>query len=124
VNHPVVVGILEGAGGLGGNPECILHWQLRLASQTVTETLPFDEGHGEPELPSRFPRVVNGEDMRVLQAGCEPNFSLETLRAECRSQLGMQHLKSHRSVVPPVMSEVDCCHPPAAELALDAIAVG
>ena len=110
VNHSVVVGILERPGGVGGNPKCILHRQLRLAPQAVAETLPFDEGHGEPELPGGFPGVMNSEDMGVLQAGGEPDFTLEAFGAERRRQLGVQHLEGDRAVVPEVVGEVDRGH--------------
>ncbi len=123
VNHPVVVGILERPGGVGGNPKCILHRQLRLAPQAIAEALTFDEGHGEPELPGGFPGVVNREDMRVLQAGGEPDFTLEAFGTERRRQLRVHHLQGHLAVVPEVAGQVDRGHAPAAELALEEVAV-
>jgi hypothetical protein len=43
---------------------------------------------------------MNREDMRVLQAGGEPDFTLEAFGTESRRQLGVQHLEGHLAVVP------------------------
>ena len=59
VDHAVVVGVLKRPGSVRGDPERDIHRELRLATQPVAETLPFNEGHGEPELPGGCPGVVH-----------------------------------------------------------------
>jgi hypothetical protein len=123
VDHAVVVGVLKGTGRIGGNPKRNLHRELLLAPKAIAETLPFDEGHGEPELSGTFSRVVHREDMRVLEAGDRLDFTLEALRAQAGSQLGVQDLESDMPAVLDVPREIDSGHSPAAELALDPVAV-
>ena len=65
------VGVLERAGRLGGDPDRGVHRQLPLALQSVAERLALDVRHGEPELAGGLARVVDGENVRVLQPGGE-----------------------------------------------------
>jgi hypothetical protein len=66
---------------------------------------------------------MNSEDMRVLQAGREPDFTLEAFGTESRRELGMQDLKGHLAVVPQVVRDVDRGHAAAPELMVEAVAV-
>ena len=50
--------------------------------QTVAERLSLHVGHGEPELPRRLARVVDGEDVGMLEPRGEPDLPLEALGAE------------------------------------------
>ncbi|MGH8570392.1 MAG: hypothetical protein ACREXU_20910 [Gammaproteobacteria bacterium] len=59
----------------------------------------------------------------MLQAGGKADLALESVGAERRGKLGMEHLERHRPVVPQVASEIDGGHAPAPELALECVAV-
>jgi hypothetical protein len=61
--------------------------------------------------------------MRVLQAGCEPDFTLEAFGTEGRGELGVQYLKGHLAVVLQIVREVNRGHAAAPELAVEAVAV-
>ena len=60
----------------------------------------------------------------MLQPGGELDLALEALGAERGGELGMQHLERDRAVVLEVLGEVDRGHAAAAELALEAVAIG
>ena len=98
--------------------------ELPLPAEPVAERLALDERHGEPELAGRFARVVDGQDVGVLQPGGELDLALEALGAERGGELGEEHLEGDRAVVPEVLGEVDDGHAAAAELALERVAVG
>jgi hypothetical protein len=67
---------------------------------------------------------VDGEDVRVPQPGGDPDLLEESLRSERGGQLGPQDLEGDGPVVPQVVGEVYRGHAAAAELALDAVAIG
>ena len=50
VDDAVLVGVVQRAGRLAGDPERVLHRELPLPAEPVAEALALDEGHGEPEL--------------------------------------------------------------------------
>ena len=119
----MLVGVVERAGRLPRDLERVLHRELPLAAEPVAEALALDERHGEPEPAGGLARVEHGEDVGVLQPGGEADLALEPVRPERGGQLGVEHLERHRPVVPEVLGEVDGGHAPAAELALDRVAV-
>ena len=119
----MVVGVLQGPGRVRGDPERDLHGELRLAPESVAETLPFDEGHGEPELPGSVPGVVHREDMGMLEAGDRFDLALEALGAERLGQLRMKHLEGDEPLVPEVDREEDRGHAASPELTLNAVAI-
>jgi hypothetical protein len=59
----------------------------------------------------------------MLQPGGEADLALEALGAEAGGQVQVEELERDRSVVPEVLGEPDRGHPPAAELALEGVAV-
>jgi hypothetical protein len=64
---------------------------------------------------------MDRQDVRMVELGCDPNLSKETLRAERRRDFGGQNLQRDRTVVFPVLSQVDRAHAAATELALDQV---
>ena len=81
VDHAVPVRVLERPGGLGGDPERPVHRQLPLPPEPIPQRLALDERHGEPELAGGLARVVDSQDVGVLQPGGELDLALEALGA-------------------------------------------
>jgi hypothetical protein len=89
-----------------------------LESGVVVERLPLGV---DPEESRRYvvgdlqqslenverPRVVDGQDVRVLKPSCEPDLALEPLTAERGPELRMEDLKRYRPAVPQIASEKD-----------------
>jgi hypothetical protein len=98
-----------------------------LAAQVVPQALALDVRHGEPDAaPTLAPgvnlsRVVDGNDVGMLQPGAELDLAEEAIGPDGLGQLRMEHLQGDRTLVTEVMRQVDHGHPTAAELALDAV---
>ncbi len=59
----------------------------------------------------------------MVEAGRGFDLAQKAVRTQGRRKLGLQNLDSDRAMVLEVCGEVDCCHPTAAELALDRVTV-
>ncbi len=77
VHDAVVMSILERLGRFTRNPKRVLHPELPLPPQPVPQRLALHEWHGEPELAGGLVRVVDGENVWVLEPGGEPDLALE-----------------------------------------------
>ena len=60
----------------------------------------------------------------MIEPSADRGSPEESLRAECSGDLGVHHLERHVAVVLEVVREIDRRHAAAAELTLDAVAVG
>ena len=123
VSHALVVCVLEGLGRLPRDPERFLHRELLLPPQPVPQRLALDVRHGEPEVAGGLARVVNGEDVGMLQACGELDLPLEPVGPDGDGELRKQHLQRDGAVVLEVASQVDGGHAAAPELALEHVAV-
>ena len=124
VDDAVRVGVAQGAQHLGGDAQGLVERKLALACHPLPEGLALHVRHGIPQPAGGLARVVHGEDVRMLQAGGDPDLLEESLRSERGGELGAQDLERDGAIVPEVVREVDHGHAAAAELALDAVAVG
>ena len=105
-------------------PTAAVGVELHLPGEPRAERLPLDVGHGVVEQPGGFARVMEREDVGVLQPGGGLDLALEALGAEGGAELGPQDLQRDPPAVLEVFGEVDRGHPAAAELALDPVALG
>ena len=69
----------------------------------------------------RCSRVEDADDVRVLKAGGEADFLLETIGAERRRDLGMEDFQRDRSIVSEVVREKHGGKPTASQFAVDPI---
>ena len=60
----------------------------------------------------------------MLQPGGEANLAEKAVGTQACGDLRVQHLEGDRPIVLEVLHQIDRGHAPAAELALDAVAVG
>ena len=60
----------------------------------------------------------------MLQPRGGADFTQETLTAECRAEVRMQHLDRYITIVLQIVREIHGSHAAGAELAVDAVAVG
>ena len=92
--------------------------------EPVAKRLAAHEWHDIEQRAVGVSRVVQRQDVRVLQVGGDLNFLEEPLRAERRREIRLEHLERDISVVPQVVSDIHRGHAALAELPLDAVAVG
>jgi hypothetical protein len=123
VHRAVAVGEVKGERPLAGEPHGVWDGELALPAEPIPEALALDVGHGEPQPTAGLAGIVDREDVGLLEAGGEPDLSKEALGAEAKSQLGVEHLEGDRPVVAEIAGQPDSSHAPAAELALERVAV-
>ena len=85
--------------------------------------LALEEGHGVPEPAGRLARVVDRQDVWMLESRSETDLSKEPLGPKLGRQLGMEDLERDGTIVPDVVGQVDHRHAAAAELTLERVAV-
>ncbi len=122
MHHSLPVRIAQGIRYFLGNRERGGKLQRPLTVQACAQRLAHDERHYVIEESVRLARVVERENVRVLEAGGHPDLLQEPLRPEDRGELLTQHFHRHLAVVPDVVGEVDGRHPTPADLTLDGIA--
>jgi hypothetical protein len=110
VDDAVVVGVLERLGRVARDPERLVHRKASLPPEPVAERLALHVGHGEPEPAGGLTRIVDRQDVGMLEPGGEADLPLEPVGAEGGGQLRQQHLERHRPVVLEVAGEIDHGH--------------
>jgi hypothetical protein len=124
VDHPVTVGIVEGTRHFPRDAYRCLDRKLRLSIQAVTQRFAFHVGHDVEDGPVYLSRIVQRQDVGVLQVRRGLDLLQESLGADHRRELGPQHLEGNPAVVPDVVRQVHGSHAARPELALDAVTVG
>jgi len=124
VDHAVAVGFGERIGDVAEDPHRVADGQLARLGQLVAKGEAVDVGHDVEEQPIGGARVVQRQDVGVLQRGRHLDLAEEALFAERGGELLAQDLHGDLAVVLEVVREIDRGHAPRAELALDAVAVG
>ncbi len=123
VDNPASVRVPQRIGHLAGNPERFGNRELPVASEPGAEGLAVDEGHHVKQEPRRLARLVERQDVGMLEVGGRPDFGQEPLGAEGRGELGVQHLDGDVAVVLQVVGEIDRGHPALPKLAVDPVAL-
>ena len=102
--------------------ERIRHGELLLAVDPLAQRLPLHEGHDVVEDPALVPRIVEPEDVRVLQVGGRLDLGQEALPADHGGEFGLQDLDRDLAAVLHVLGEVDDGHAALAQALEDAVA--
>jgi hypothetical protein len=94
-----------------------------LAGEPLPQGFPPDEGHDVvEEAAAGIPRVVERQDVGVIERRGDPDLAGEPVGAEQRSELGPEDLDRHLAVMLEIVRQVDGRHPAPAELALEGVA--
>ena len=105
-------------------PHRLVDGELPLALEARAKRLAFDVRHHVVQQAVRLAGVEQRQQVRVLQVRRDLDLAQESLGAEHRGELRLEHLDRDVAVVLEVVREVDRRHAARAELALDAVAVG
>jgi hypothetical protein len=94
-----------------------------LAKQTVPDGFPLHVGHYVVEQAGCLSGVMEGKDVRVGEPRLDSDLTQEALAPERGRDPRMEHLDGYQTMVPEIFRQVHRAHAPAAELALDHVAV-
>ncbi len=123
VHHVLGVGVGQRVGHLDQDLHGLVDRQLALAADPVTEIVPVDGGHHVVEKALGLARVVQRQDVRMLQPGRDLDLPEEALRTHGRRQLAAQHLHGDFAPVLHVLGQVHDGHAAAPQLALEQVAI-
>ena len=124
VHDAVAMSVVERLGHFAGDPKRLVQAQLLLALQPLAQRLAGDERHDVIKEPAGLARVVQRQDVGVLQLGREPDLPQEPLDPDRARHFWVDHLDRGRAVVFQVVREVHGRHPATSELALDHVMAG
>ncbi len=100
----VAVGVGQGIGHFAGDPHRLLDRERTLGDQQIPEGLTRGERHHVVEAATSFAGVVQGENVRVLQGGCDLDLAIESIPADRGRQLRLEDLD--RDI--PIMAKIPC----------------
>lgn len=101
----------------------LVNGKLRLSAEPIPETLALQKGHDVVQDATGLPGVEQGENVRMLELGGDPDLPQEPLAPQ-RAQLTAKHFDSDRPVVLEIPGMEHRSHCSMAELPLDQVAVG
>src|SRR5207302_1651988 len=82
----LVVRVVQRVRHLPRDPQGVLERQSLVATQPITQRLALDVRHDVVENARRFPGVVHGENVGVIERGCDLDLPQEALGAEPRGE--------------------------------------
>jgi hypothetical protein len=118
----VPVGVVEGVGHLRGDAHGLVHRQRAFLLKPVAERTVLHDRHHEVEEPARLARVVQRQDVRMIEPCREADLAEEPLPPECLRDASAKHLDCDVALVSEVVREVHGGHAACAEFAFQAIA--
>jgi hypothetical protein len=113
----------ERVGDILSDPNRVLERELLLAGDPLAQGVSFDVRHHVVQMAVGLAGIVEREDVRVTELSGDLDLPEEALRPKAGRQFAVQHFDGNRSVVPEISGEVNRGHPPAAELALERVAM-
>ena len=123
VHDAVLVRVRERVRDLPGEPQGLVDGERLLAPEQRAQRVPLHVRHHAVDVAGRLPRVVEGEDVRVLQRGRDADLAQEAVGGESGDQIRMEDLDRDVALVAEVAREVDDRRRAPAQLPLEAIAV-
>ena len=122
VDHAAPVCVRQRVGDLAGDAQRFGYGEQPVAHEPRAQRLAVHERHDVEQEAAGLARVVQWQDVRVLQVGRGADFREESLGAEGSGEVGMQHLDRDLARVLEVVREVDGGHPALPEFALEPVA--
>ncbi len=124
MDHAVRVRVVEGRGGVPSDADRLLDWKQLLAVEPLAQGFALHVRHHVEEEPIRLARVVQREDVGVIQLGDDLDLAEKPVGSDGGCQLGPEDLHRDLAVVLHVVGQIDRRHAAAPELPLDSVAAG
>jgi hypothetical protein len=122
VHDAAAVGVVQRISELREYSRRVGDGELSFARDAVAQRLPFHVRHNEVEQPVSLARVVQGEDIGVLELRGDLDLSDEAWPSHRGGELLTQHFERDLAPMPNVLCQVDGRHAALPKLSLDAIA--
>ncbi len=123
MHDPVAVGVTECARHLYDDAEGVLLRELLLTTEAIAQRLSLHERHDVVQKTLRLPRVVKGQDMRMLQPRGDFDFARKAFRADLRRELWVDDFNRDLAVVFYILGAKHGGHAPAPQLAVHSVGV-
>ena len=123
VNEPFRVRGVERRGGLGDDGDRDRRIEAAFGLEQPFQVRPFDVSHGHVEESFGLSRVVDRDDVGVLESGDDARLTDEALsEGRVLRERRVQDLQRHLAAQTEMVGDVDDRHPTAADDGLDPIA--
>ncbi len=122
MDQPVGVRVIQSRGDLAHDADRFVDWELLLAGKFLPQRFTPNVRHDVEQEPGGFTRVVEGQDMRVIQRRGGLDLAAESFRPEDGAQFGPKDFDRHLAAMLQIVGQVDRRHAATAELALDGVA--
>src|SRR6476620_7681225 len=103
--------ILQRARNMLRDSDCLVYRQLPLARQAIAKRFALDERHDVEQTSARFARIVQWQDMRMVQSRGDLNLTKKALCPESSTKLRLEDLDRDRATMADVIRLVDGGHP-------------
>ena len=123
MDDALAVGVFQGRSNLFGNTECLLNTELLLVREATAQGVTLDVRRYIVDEPGCLARVMQREDVGVVQTGRNGDLAEKPLGSYGGGNLRLEHLDGDLAVVLEVLGEIHGRHPSGANRALDAIPV-
>ena len=121
MDDPLFVGVLQRVGDARGHAHDLVDLQPPPGVEPLPKRFARHEGGDEVDLPVRLPRVVQREDVRMLEVRRRPDLAQEPRRPDRVGELGSQNLDRHLATMALVGRKIDRRHAARPDLADDRI---
>ncbi len=124
VNHPLPVRVVQRRRHAPRDLDRLRDVELPLPVELVPQRVALHVRHHVEQERVGLPRIVQRQDVRVLQVGRHLDLLQKPLGPDHRRQLRPQHLQRHLAVVLHVVRQVHRRHPALAQVGFDPVTVG
>src|SRR4051812_36875337 len=121
MHDAAVVRVLKRAGHVAEDAEDLGRRERRGLAEAMPKRLAFDVRHCIEGQTARVARREYGDDVRLLERGCELDLPLEPLGADAGRELGREDLHDDLPAEPELVGEEDARHTTTAELTFDGV---
>jgi hypothetical protein len=92
MNYPIAVSVIEGGSDLAPDGDSLREGNALLNLKALPQSLTFDERHHIVQKSFRLARVMEWNNVRVIQTRCRLYFVEKAVGAHGRRNLAMQNL--------------------------------
>ena len=124
MHYVVAVRVVKRVRHLAGDLQGVADRELPLALEPRPQGLALDVGHDIVDQTVGLIRVVQRQDMGVVQPGCDLDLVEEPGGSHVGGEVGAQDLDGHGPVVLQVMGKEHLSHPALPQLTLESVASG